>query len=133
MICGSARASSNINEIALTASNRSAQAGLQPRCTRLSSHSSIVLLCKFSIRIEKQCLHSTAQRQKSTLPTSQIQQKHRKDTKIGPGFCNAVYNFKIWTYLEVQGKGVAREGIGGNPPDAEKIVVEKWCYFRRFF
>ena len=33
-------------------------------------------------------------------------------------------------------KGVARgEGKGGNspPPETEKIVVEKWCYFRKLY
>ena len=32
------------------------------------------------------------------------------------------------------GKGVAR-GEGGTPPppQTEKIVVEKWCYFRRLY
>ena len=30
-------------------------------------------------------------------------------------------------------KGVAR-GKGGNPPpETEKIVVEKWCYFRKLY
>ena len=29
-------------------------------------------------------------------------------------------------------KGIAR-GKVGNPPETEKIAVEKWCYIRRLF
>ena len=39
---------------------------------------------------------------------------------------------EIWCMLG-QYRGVARGGKGGNPPETEKIVVEKLCTFRRIY
>ena len=47
--------------------------------------------------------------------------------------CTLNVSLHIFTSVAYEARALPGEGKGGNPPETEKNVVEKWCYFRRLY